>query len=155
MKNQEFLSGDACLNNTGHDKIVLLNGSHNCRCNSILVDINRLFHESEQYQNDKEYQFSIISLKEAFEKTYELSEPAEQECANLFRLTIIESLEKIYQELKRMTNGFFRRGRYNRSYILTEDTLNEFKHILQAGKQRKLQNSFSPSKDKELYPQPV
>ncbi len=155
MKNQEFLSGDACLDNIGHDKFVLLNGSHNCRCKSILVDINRLFHESEQYQNNKEYQFSVISLKEAFEKTYELSEPAEQECAKLFRLTIIESLEKIYQELKRMTNGFFRKGRYNRSYIMTEGTLKEFKKILQAGKQRKLQHSFSPSKDIELNLHPV
>lgn len=151
MKNTKILSGDAGLNNNGHDKIELVNCPHNCRnCKSILIDINRLFHESEQYQNDKEYQFSIISLKKAFEKTYELSEPVEQECAKLFRLTIIESLEKIHQELKKMTKGFFRRGRYKKICIMTEETLEEFKKILPAGKQRKLQNSSTPSKDKEL-----
>jgi hypothetical protein len=155
MKNYKFLSGDAGLNNIKHDKIELVNCPHNCNCKSILIDINRLFHESEQYKNDKEYQFSIISLKKAFEKTYELSLPVEQECVKLFRFTIIESLENIYQELKRMTNGFFRRGRYNRSYIMTEETLKEFKKILPACYQRKLLNSSAPSKDTELNLNPV
>jgi hypothetical protein len=154
MKNQEFLSVDACFNNIGHDKIKLINCPHNCRCKSVLIDINLLFNESEQYQNDKEYQFSILSLKEAFEKTFELRNPVEQKCAKIFRLTIIESLEAIHQELKRMTKGFFRRGRYNRSFMMIEETLNEFKKILPVGKQIELQNSFAPSNDIELnlYP---
>jgi hypothetical protein len=155
MKKQEFLSADACLNYYGHDKIELVNCLHNCRCKSVLIDINRLFHESEQYQNDKEYQFSILSMKEAFEKTFELSKPVEQKCAKIFRLTIIESLEAIHQELRRMTNGLFRRGRYNRSYIMAKETLNEFKQILPVVKQRELRNSFAPSNDIELNLHPV
>jgi len=155
MKNQEFLSIGTCFNNIGHDKIELLNCPHNCSCKLVLNDINRLFRASEQHQNDKEYQFSIISLKKAFEKTYELTLPVEQECAKLFRVTIIESIEKICQELKRMTSGFFRKGRYNRSFIMTEGTLKEFNKILLIGKQGELQNSSAPSKDKEPNLHPV
>jgi hypothetical protein len=144
----KLLSGDAGLNNNRPDKIEILDCPHECwNCKLILVDINRLFYDSEQYQIDKEYQFSVLSLKKAFEKTYELVLPVEQQCANLFRLTIIESLENIHQELKRMTNGFFRKGRYKSSCILTEETLRELKTILLSAEKTELDSSFVSSKN--------
>jgi hypothetical protein len=133
------------------DKFELVNCKHNCaNCKIILFQINRLYHESEQYQFGKEYQYSVMSMKKAFEKTYELILPVEQKCANIFRLTIIESLEKIHQELKRMTNGFYCSGRFKRSLIMSEETLQEFKTILSSGEKSPILDSTVASKDKQI-----
>jgi hypothetical protein len=133
------------------DKIVLVNCPHDStNYKIILFEINLLFHESEQYQMNKEYQYSVMSLKKAFEKTYELILPVEQQCANLFRQTIMESLEIIHQELKRMTKGFFRSRRYERSLMMSEETLKEFKQILGSVEESKTYEPLAPSKDKKL-----
>jgi hypothetical protein len=150
MKNLN-VQGDAELNNNQINKFELVNCPQDCtNCKLFLFEINRLFHESEQYQVAKEYQFSVISLKKAFEKTFQLISPVEQQCADLFRFTIIESLENIHQELKRMTKGFFRSGRYKRSLMMSEETLKEFRQIIATGKESKIQGSSDSSKDKKL-----
>lgn len=139
MKNGISVSQNTSSKN-GNDKIELVHFPHDFgNCKNILVDINCFFHESEQYQHNKEYRFAIVSLKKAFEKTYELAEPLEQECAQLFRFTILESLKHIHQDLKRMTRGFFRRNSYNGIYLLAEETLKEFKKVASTGKQRNMQ----------------
>ena len=80
-------------------------------CKETLAEINRIFHESNDYQQNKEYQLSINTLKEAYEKTWELSESTCERCARLFRSTIVESLESMDADLQRMlqdlTDGTF------------------------------------------------
>jgi hypothetical protein len=133
------------------DKIVLVNCPYDStNYKIILFEINLLFHESEQYQMNKEYQYSVMSLKKAFEKTYELILPVEQQVANLFRQTIMESLEIIHQELRRMTRGFFRSRRFERSLMMSEETLKEFKHLLASVEESKTLESLISSKDKKL-----
>ncbi len=147
MKNHKLLSKNADVKK-GRDKIELVNCPHDCRnCKLVLIDINRLYHLSEQHQIVKEYEFSISSLKEAFEKTYELTDSAEQECAKLFRLTIRGSLENICHELKSMTSGFFRRGRYKSIYIMAEETLKEFKEVNSVIEQKNEKIAPAHSKD--------
>lgn len=114
------------MNSHPEDKIVLENCPSGCEeLKKVLIDINRFFYESNQYQHNKEYQLSIVSLKKAFKKTYELKSPLEQECAKVFRSTVLESLKNIHHELKRMTSGFFRKNHYKFSTILAEKTLEE------------------------------
>ncbi len=133
------------------DKIVLVNCPQDwTNYKIILYEINLLFHESEQYQMNKEYQHSVMSLKKAFEKTFELISPMEQQCADLFRQTIMESLEAIYHELKRMTRGFFGSGRYKRSLILSEEILQEFRQHISSGAESKTHGSFASSKDRQI-----
>ncbi len=151
MKSRIILSGSAGVNGCRGDKIQLVNCPHNCmNCKLILFDINRLFNDSEHYQSSKEYHLSIISLKIAFKKTYEIRELVEQECARVFRFTIMESLENIHQELKRMTNGFFSKSRYKENYQLAKVTLDEFKQATAAGMQRNMQPSDVSYRNQEL-----
>lgn len=137
MDNSKSANENGDSNKTKYSKFELLDCHQNCKnCKTVLAEINRLYAESEQYQLDKEYQFSILALERAFNKTTELVEPSEQKCTQLFRLTIVESLENIHRELKKMTAGFFRKNRYKASYQLAEKTLNDLKKKLPAGKQR-------------------
>jgi hypothetical protein len=150
MKNPD-LPGDAVMNNYQTEKFELIYCPHDCEnLKLFLFEINRLFYESEQYQIEKEYQFSIMSLKMAFEKTWELILPMEQQCADIFRLTIIESLENIRKELRRMTKGFFRSRHFERSLLMSEEILREFKEILASVEESKIQDSVAPSKDKQI-----
>jgi hypothetical protein len=142
-------SGDENLSHSGQHKFEIVNCPHNCpNCKLIFFEINEHFHESEEHQIDKEYQLSVVSLKKAFEKTYELTEPVQQECSNMFRLHITKSMEAIFQELQNMTTGFFWRGRYKRSLMMSEETLKEFKKLMSTGEQGKIQDSTS--KDQEI-----
>ena len=132
MKKGKVLTGNSDLSIYKQDKIEILNCPHSCmNCKSVLTDINRYF--SENHQINKEYLFSIVTLKKAFETTFALKEPVGKKCAKLYRVKITESLENISQELKRMTNGFFHKGRYENSYLLAEETLKEFKKDAPAG----------------------
>jgi len=111
-------------NYRGKDKIVLLKCPLDGReCRKHVTQINKVFHESTNYRHNKEYQLSIMSLKNAYNKTYELQDASCSKCAHVFRSTIRESLENIKSELKRMTTGFFRKNHYKGSYLLVQNTL--------------------------------
>lgn len=112
----------------GNDKIELVKCPQDCsHIKIVLAKINSFFHEAEHYQYSKEYYLSIVSLKKAFEKTFELRNSEEQECARFFRLIIIESLSNIHRDLKNMTSGCFRKRGYIGSYLMAEETLEIFK----------------------------
>jgi hypothetical protein len=150
MKNLNLTDGNV-MNKTCPKKIELVHCPFHCaNCQSFLYEINRLFHESEQYQIDKDYQFAVMSLKKAFEKTYEPVEPGEQQCSGQIRVIISKSLENIHQELKRMTKGFFRRGSYKGSCSMAEETIKEFKMMLTADEQGRMKDSAAPYEDKQI-----
>ena len=107
-------------------KIVLEKCPRNClKCKSVLAEINRYFYESDKYRHNKEYQLSILSLKKAYKKTFELREPVDKDCGKIFRMIIIDSLNNIHKELVKMTSGFYRKKHYNFSLLMAEKTLKE------------------------------
>ena len=96
-------------------------------CSSQLYDINRNFENSDIYLQNKEYLMSVESLKMAFEKTYELEDSKCRKCSQLFRSTIINSLENMHVELERMASKRFRGQRFQGSYILVDNALRNLK----------------------------
>lgn len=146
-----ILSGNAGVNGCRGDKIQLVNCPHKCmNCKLVLYDINRLFNDSEHYQSSKEYHLSILCLKRAFLKTYEITEAVEQECARVFRFTIMESLENIHHELKRMANGLFSKSRHKENFLLAKMTLDELRQAPPSDNKRNMLHSADSRKNEEL-----
>jgi hypothetical protein len=121
------------------NKIQLLQcprGGLNCKPH--LAEINRLFVDSQNYKQNKEYQFSIQALKNAFDETFELQASTCIHCANVFREEIIDSLKIKQDELYRMSRGIFRRkDRYVNSLKLVDKTLSDLTTKLQQIKDNK------------------
>ncbi len=108
------------------DKIELISCQRGGKtCQEHRLFLNRGFNESESFLVNKEYSMSILTLKDAYYKTTELQETSCAQCANLFRCTIIKSLESIQDDLFRMTKGFFGTKRYQSSYELVCNVLEE------------------------------
>ena len=115
------------------DKIELVNGKlENRRCVEHLSIFNNSYHESDKFQCNKDFQNSIETLKNAFNKTLEFKAPSCIKCAELLRSTIINSLENIHWELEKMSSGIFRTKRYEYSRLEVEKILREFRKNRQA-----------------------
>jgi hypothetical protein len=89
--------------------------------------INQSILASRRHVINKEYQVSIAELKTAFYKTSELQDATCLQCASLFRSTIIQSMEHIHEDLRKMTTGFFKAKRYLPTFELADEVLTEFK----------------------------
>jgi hypothetical protein len=96
-------------------------------CDKQLSAINRSFVESRAFRKDKDFTRSVFALNDAFVETSELKDSKCAKCSNLFRATITESLEKIHDELQGMSTGLFKTKKYQASYILASEVLNDFK----------------------------
>ena len=96
-------------------------------CLKQLPEINRYFLESHRYHLNKDYQRSIEALKLAFNTTKEIKESSCLKCAELFRTTITQSLENIYDDLQKMTTGWFGSKRYQSSFEIATLVLAEFR----------------------------
>jgi len=114
------------------NKIQLLHCPHGgLNCKSHLAEINRLFIDSQNHQQNKEFQFSIQALKSAFEETFELQASTCINCANVFRSEIIDSLKNMHEELERMSRGIFRKKkRYATSIVMVRNTISELSEKL-------------------------
>ncbi|MBN2636650.1 MAG: hypothetical protein JXR61_10300 [Prolixibacteraceae bacterium] len=97
------------------------------KCKSHLSVINENYSEYDIYRQNREYQKSIEALNSAFRKTYELQDSTCVKCAQMFRSTIIQSLENIHAELHNMSTGLFRKKSYKTSYILAGNVLQNLK----------------------------
>ena len=96
-------------------------------CHEHLNMINHRFNESIIYQGEKNYRMSVELLKSAFEETLKLQESTCVACATLYRATIIESLENTHKDLRKMSSGLFRSGRYKGSYIMVDGILQDLR----------------------------
>jgi len=96
-------------------------------CLNQLAIINKCFLESHRYHLNKDYRRSIEALKFAFNTTHEIQESSCLKCAELFRLTITQSLENIHEDLQKMITGWFRTKRYQSSFELATLVLGEFR----------------------------
>lgn len=117
--------------NDMQDKFELVScPSDGINCVEHRLVINKSFLESGKHLNNKDYQRSIEALKSAFYKTTELQETTCLKCAELFRLTITQSLEQIHADLEKMSKSFFYSKRYQSSYELACLVLEELKQKL-------------------------
>ena len=97
-------------------------------CVENLSAINKYYRESNDYHLKKDYPRSIEALKLAFNLTYEINNSSCLKCAELFRSTIISSLENIHLDLERMTTGLFKSKRFQSSLELATLVLDELKN---------------------------
>lgn len=114
--------------NDNQDKIELLDCQQDEKiCKNYLPEINNYFHESDMYFRDKQFQKSIEALKNAFYTTEEFRESSCSKCAEFIQSVIIQSLENIHDELRKMSTGLFSTKRYQLSCNEAEKVLKEFK----------------------------
>ncbi|TNF45387.1 MAG: hypothetical protein EP310_01700 [Bacteroidetes bacterium] len=113
-------------------------------CETHLITIYKSFLESEQFRAEKNFDKSIETLHSAFYKTNELLNHPCTRCANLYRLNIIDSLENIHGELKKLVKGIFANKRYYSSYLKADKILKELES-------EKLTNKFYVNEPKEKY----
>ena len=86
-------------------------------CSEHLNFINERMKLSRTYWVNKEFPQAIEELKIAFNKTAELNSPTCLPCVELFRSTIIKSLEAIQKDF-RTRKGFIKRKSYSTDYEL-------------------------------------
>jgi hypothetical protein len=86
-------------------------------CSEHLNFINERMKLSRTYWVNKEFPQAIEELKIAFNKTAELNSPTCLPCVELFRSTIIKSLE-VRQKEFRTRKGFIKRKSYSPDYEL-------------------------------------
>ena len=96
-------------------------------CKDHLVVINECYLAANKYHLEKDYLNTLESLRNAFCRTSQLKEKSCVNCANLFRSTIAQSVESIHGELQNLTTGLFRKKRYEKSYLVSRNILNEIK----------------------------
>ncbi|HKJ78836.1 MAG TPA: hypothetical protein VKA10_04850, partial [Prolixibacteraceae bacterium] len=102
-------------------------GGFNCK--TTLSEINEYYTLSDAYRQDKEYQQSISQLKNAFDETFNLQQQTCLKCTEMFRSEIIASLNKIKDDMDRMSQGLFKKkNRFKESRLYAEKTLVAF-HI--------------------------
>ena len=97
------------------------------QCVAQLPFINQCFYESQQAFLSKDYERAIEQLKLAFDSTFEASQPCCSHCQHLFRSTIIDSLETIETDLKKMTSGWLKASQHKGNFQLATKTLEECK----------------------------
>jgi len=96
-------------------------------CTEHLQFINEKMGLSNNYRVNKDFSQAIEALKIAFYKTTEIQSPSCVQCVELFRSTIIKSLEAIQEDIRSMTSGFFRAKRYKSDFEFATKVLDELK----------------------------
>lgn len=96
-------------------------------CSEHLAVINSNFGIVDESLANKDYTKSIEALNVAFQKANELQEESCMKCAELFKQSIIQSLEEIQNDLKIMSRGLFGKRRFQANYIQASELLKEFK----------------------------
>ena len=119
---------NADFTNSSQNKIELLSCNSGAKqCKEHLKIINKCYSEANNYHFEKDYLNSIESLRSAFLNTTSLNEVSCVKCANLFRSTITQSIENINGELQKLTTGLFRKKRYQMSYRVSCEVLDEIR----------------------------
>lgn len=97
-------------------------------CSEHLDFVNKRMKLSRTHWIDKEFPQAIEELKIAFYKTIEINSPTCLPCADLFRSTIINSLEAIHKDLRLMTTGFIKKKHLISDFELATNALDELKN---------------------------
>ncbi len=99
-------------------------------CTKHLDFVNARMKTSRTHWIDKEIPQAIEELKLAFYKTTEIDPSVCLPCTELFRATIIKSLEAIQKDLRPMTIGFIRRKHYSSDFELATQVLDELRKAM-------------------------
>ncbi|HZL10000.1 MAG TPA: hypothetical protein VFC65_08385 [Prolixibacteraceae bacterium] len=97
----------------------------NCQIN--LSSFNKSYRISQKYIQNKDYLRSIEELKITYTRINNLDLAYCSKCAEVFRSTIIQSLEVIQEDLQKMGSGFLRSQKYASSYQLVCTVLEEIR----------------------------
>jgi hypothetical protein len=95
-------------------------------CNVHLTAINNNLIESEKLRKEKDFNNSIETLRNAFQKSSELLNHPCTSCAQHFRTKIFESLENIHDELEKKSKGVFNGKKNKLIYNRSKSLLKEF-----------------------------
>ncbi len=117
--------------NDNHEKFEIVGGCpvEESACLNYLSAINKSFASSHSFHLSKDYPRSIESLKYAYTMTSKMEDSFCKECIDLFRSSIIQSLENIHDDLRRMTTGFIMNKRFKPSYDMASMVLEELKNF--------------------------
>lgn len=96
-------------------------------CIIYLPEINRFLKESDIFYRERDFNRSVEALENAYNKTLELHQAECFKCAELFRETIIDTLEVISAELQEMGKGLFSSGRYRMCTLKVNKILKSYK----------------------------
>jgi len=99
-----------------------LNGKH---CKTLRLSINKDYQESQLYHRNKIYQKSLDSLKSAYNTTFKLTESTCGNCAELFRSSIIQSMEEIKNEHYKSSVGLLRYKLHRIGFLKLNNALKE------------------------------
>ncbi len=108
--------------------------SNGDNCSELRPEINRLLRSARKSRMNKEYRKAIDEIAEAYYLTDHNTKDSCQGCIGLFRETMINSLNLINTELKKMSSGFFRDKRYREVYLFSSQKLDELTTHHQAKK---------------------
>lgn len=119
---------DSVYFNNKQDKIVIENCQQMIKdCQIILSSFNKSYRISQKYIQNKDYIRSIEELKTTYTRINNLDSTFCNQCVKAFRSAIIQSLEEIQEDLKKMVSGFFRPKKYASSYQLVCTVLEEIR----------------------------
>ena len=96
-------------------------------CAGHLKKINKSVQLSRGNWISKDYPKAIEELKEAFDQTLKINPSECARCTVVFRLSIIRSMENLYDDLRQMSSGFFRAKRHQSSLKLASQVLQEMR----------------------------
>ncbi len=91
--------------------------------------INENMKASKQHLLNKDYHQSIEELKTAFYSTADLTKLPCRKCATFYRKTIVNTLELMHDDLKRMSSGIFSKNKNRPYFLLAAETLEELKQF--------------------------
>lgn len=96
-------------------------------CSEHLQFINEKLRISRSYRVNKDFTQAVAEIRYAYFKTAEINSPVCLRCAELFRSTIIKSLESIQEELQSLTSGIFKAKKYKSDLELVSQVIAELK----------------------------
>ena len=95
------------------------------KCAELRRSINHLLMVANKSRVNREYRKAIEEIRNAYLHTGQLTAVSCENCMELFRQTMIDSLKHINVELKRMSGGFIGGQRYKEVYFFSSDVLKE------------------------------
>lgn len=96
-------------------------------CDVLRPELNRKYADSQLYIRNRQFVQAMSELKSAYYKTYDLPGAPCGKCAAFFRSELMDSMENMKDELKRMSSGWFKNNRYKPVYEEVKSSVNELK----------------------------
>lgn len=120
-------------------------------CKVQLALMNELLIKARKYIESKEYKAAFLLFEEAFNFSFDIKPIHCQNCTNLFRNTILNSMSLAIFDLERMTHGLFTKKKYTSYLVYAKTLIEELKSQIE-DEQKKNQ---APIDNEEVKSEPV